>query len=444
MPTSNECPPTEARTTRANHAVVAAAIGNVVEWFDFALYSYLATTIGKVFFPRESSTAQLLSTFAVLAASFVFRPLGGIVLGSLGDRIGRRAVLSTTILLMTGSTFCVGLIPSYSSIGIGAPLLLVLLRMVQGFSTGGEYGSAATFIAEYAPARRRGMLSSLLEVGSLCAFGAGAAAATLITLLVEPHQLVDWAWRLPFFVAAPLGIVAVYLRLRLDDTPVFKQAQESGATSGTPLRDAVRRDWRAMLDLVGIVILYNGAFYTILTYLPTYLSNRLGISESTALSLSALGMLGMAVVVPFLGALSDRIGRKPVMIASCALFITSSYLAFRLLERATPLSIAGGIVLLALPLAALQGIVAATLPALFPTQVRCGAFSLGYNVSTALFGGTAPLVMQFLITTTGSNSVPAYYLMAAAAIALVPILRIPETAGASMHTVAQPQLGRHE
>lgn len=415
------------RTVR--RAVAGAAIGNAVEWFDYAIYGYLATSIGIAFFPEADPTAQRLLVFAGIAIPFVLRPLGGIVLGPLGDRFGRRRVLAATIVLMSGATFCIGLIPSYATIGVLAPILLLLARLVQGFSTGGEYGGAATFIAEYAPYRRRGFFGSFLEFGTLAGTVLGAALATVVQLGLSEEALHSWGWRIPFLVAGPLGLVGLYLRHRLEDTPAFRHAQERGQTASTPFREVVRNVWPQILNLMGFVVLLNVAVYTLLAYLPTYLTEVLAITETEALLVLIGVMLAMMVLTVPVGALSDRIGRKPLLLCSALGFLLLSWPAISLVEMRDPLPVAVGVATLGILLVLMLGTIGSALPAMFPTRNRYGGFSIGYSTSTAAFGGTAPLVIEALIRGTGNTAVPAFYLMGAAAIAIVPILLMPETAG---------------
>lgn len=236
-------------------------------------------------------------------------------MGPLGDRLGRKAVLAITILLMASATFLVGLVPTYATIGIWAPVLLVLLRMIQGFSTGGEYGGAATFMAEYAPSRRRGVLGSFLEFGTLAGFSFGALLMLGCSLVLGDDQMQAWGWRLPFLVAAPLGLIGVYLRSRLQDTPVFREFEAHGDTEDqttTQFRDLITRYWRPILQLGGMVVALNVVNYTLLTYMPTYLENEIGLSADQSLLVPIIGMLSMMVFVPFAGLLSDRVGRKPL------------------------------------------------------------------------------------------------------------------------------------
>ncbi|WP_211170572.1 MFS transporter [Pseudonocardia bannensis] len=283
------------RTVR--RAVAGAAMGNAIEWFDYAIYGYLAATIGANFFPDASPAAQTMLVFAGVAIPFVLRPLGGIVLGPLGDKFGRRRVLATTIVLMSVATFCIGLIPSYTTIGVAAPLLLLAARLVQGFSTGGEYGGAATFIAEYAPDSRRGFFGSFLEFGTLAGTVLGATLATAVQLGLSEEALNSWGWRIPFLVAGPLGLIGFYLRNKLEDTPAFRHAEEAGATSSAPFKEVVRNVWPQILNLIGFVILLNVAVYTLLTYMPTYLTQVLEISETESLLVLIGVMVGMLIVI---------------------------------------------------------------------------------------------------------------------------------------------------
>jgi MHS family proline/betaine transporter-like MFS transporter len=425
------------RTVR--RAVAGAAMGNAVEWFDYAIYSYLVTAIGLNFFPDADRTAQTMLVFAGIAIPFVLRPFGGVLLGPLGDKFGRRRVLAFTIIMMSGATFCIGLIPSYHSIGIAAPILLLLARLVQGFSTGGEYGGAATFIAEYAPDNKRGFYGSFLEFGTLAGYVLGASLATAVQLGLPDEALFTWGWRIPFLIAGPLGLIGFYLRYRLEDTPAFRDAQNAGETAQAPFRECMQAVWPQILNLIGFVILLNVAVYTLLTYMPTYLTQVLQISESESLLIIIGVMLGMMAVIAPVGALSDRVGRKPLLLASAIGFLLLSYPAIALIGMRDPLPVTVGIAILALLLVLMLGTIGSALPAMFPTRNRYGGFSIGYSTSTAAFGGTAPLIITALIDATGNTAIPAFYLMAAAAIAIVPILLMPETARVSIsHPTAIP------
>ncbi|MFF3750044.1 MFS transporter [Streptomyces sp. NPDC002018] len=428
---------TDERAVR--RAVKAAALGNAMEWFDFGIYSYLAVTIGHVFFPSGNATVQLLSSFATFAVAFLVRPLGGMVFGPLGDRVGRKKVLALTMIMMAIGTFAIGLIPAYATIGFWAPVLLILFRLVQGFSTGGEYGGASTFIAEYAPDKRRGYYGSFLEFGTLSGYIGAAGLVTALHAGVGADSMEAWAWRVPFLVAGPLGLVGLYLRLRLDETPAFRKLEsESARSAGTaaPAETTVKGDlakifrlhWRTLILCVALVGAYNVTDYMLLSYMPTYLSDELGYSDTHGL-LVLLGVMAfLLLIINWIGRLSDRFGRKPLLMTGMLGFLLLSLPAFLLISQGGIPAITAGMLMLGLSLVCLLGTMSAALPALFPTDVRYGSLSVGYNLSASLFGGTTPLVITALISVTGSNLTPAYYAMAAALVGIVAVALMKETA----------------
>jgi MHS family proline/betaine transporter-like MFS transporter len=412
-------------------AVKAAALGNAMEWFDFGVYSYIAVTLGKVFFPSGNPTAQLLSTFGAFAAAFLVRPLGGMVFGPLGDRVGRQKVLAVTMIMMAAGTFAIGLIPSYGAIGVGAPLLLLAARLVQGFSTGGEYAGASTFIAEYAPDKKRGFFGSWLEFGTLAGYIGGAGLVTLLTALLSTHDLTSWGWRIPFLVAGPMGVIGLYLRLKLEETPAFAAEVEKAeaARPKVPLREMITGQWKSLLLCMGLVLVFNVTDYMLLSYMPSYLTSELKYDATHGL-LVVLGVMALMMIVqPFAGALSDRVGRRPVIAAGCAGFLFLSIPALLLIREGSLLAVGLGMAALGLLLVCFTAAMPAALPALFPTRVRYGSLSIGFNVSVSLFGGTTPLVVTALIGATGNMMMPAYYMMAAAVVGGVAVWRMTESAG---------------
>ncbi|KKW65916.1 MFS transporter [Mycolicibacterium elephantis] len=429
---SAQTPPTAEKEQPAGvvrKAIAASAIGNATEWFDYGLYAYGVTYISAAIFPGEGGTATLLAlmTFAV---SFLVRPLGGFFWGPLGDRFGRKQVLAITILLMAGATLCVGLVPSYGAIGLWAPALMVVLRMIQGFSTGGEYGGAATFMAEYAPARRRGMLGSFLEFGTLAGFSAGALLMLGFSLVLSDDQMAAWGWRMPFLIAAPLGLVGLYLRTRLEETPIFQELETEDKKEkgyGAEFKDLLVEYWGPILRLGGLVVALNVVNYTLLTYMPTYLETSIGLSTDMSLIVPIIGMLSMMVFLPFAGLASDRIGRKPLWWISLVGLLVMVVPMFMLMSTGVWGAVIGFAVLGLLYVPQLATI-SATFPAMFPTQVRYAGFAIAYNVSTAIFGGTAPAVNDWMVLQTGNNLMPAFYMMAACVIGVLALLKLPETA----------------
>lgn len=420
-----------------HQAIFASALGNAVEWFDYAIYAYVAVYVAAAFFPTMEGSLGLLGTFGILAVSFFVRPLGGIILGPWGDRVGRQKVLVLTIGLMSVSTFLIGLLPSYETVGIWAPVSLLGCRLVQGFSTGGEYGGAAVFMAEYSPDARRGFYGSFLEMGTLAGTCAGALLCTGLMWGLGEERMYAWGWRIPFLLTLPLGLLALLLRSHLQDPPAFAELEQKESSVWGSYRQTLAH-WRPIVILMGFVLLLNVAYYTVLTFLPSYLSQTLH-QEQLSSHLVLIGiLLFMMIVIAPLGAWSDRIGRKPLLYGAGFGFLCFSLPLFWLISRSGLWGQILGVGGLGLLLVTLCASVSSTLPALFPTQVRYGAFAIGYNLSTLFFGGTAPVVLTYLIEKTGSPWVPAFYLMAAALAGLVAIYFMPETAGASLRGRTAP------
>ncbi|MEV6321175.1 MFS transporter [Nocardia sp. NPDC051787] len=411
-------------------------MGNATEWFDYGVYAATATYLTDAFFPGELGTLGTMLGFAI---SFVLRPLGGMVWGPLGDRIGRKAVLATTILLMAAATGAIGLLPTHASAGVLAPILLITLRVVQGFSTGGEYGGAATYLAECATDRRRGFLGSFLEFGTLAGFVGGSATVLACQLVLGSDAMHDWGWRIPFLIAIPLGLTGWYLRARLTESPVFSEVAEHKHPPGG-LRAVLTTYRRETLTLAGLVVALNVVNYTLLTYQPTYLQNTIGMGESATTAMMLVGQLVMMLVLPFFGRLSDSVGRRPMWLFSLVGLAVLAVPMYWLMGQGTGWAIAGFIVLGLLYVPQLSTI-SSTFPAIFPTHVRYAGFALAYNVSTAAFGGTAPLINEAVIEATGWALFPAVYMIGASLIGLVAWTFLRETAGTSLRGTAVPDAG---
>lgn len=426
----------DARTIR--RAVAASAIGNATEWFDYGVYGYSVTYITHNFFPGQAGTLLTLSTFAF---SFLIRPLGGLFWGPIGDRLGRKRILALTIILMSAATALIGVLPTASQVGLLAPVLLIVLRAIQGFSTGGEYGGAATFMAEYAPDHKRGFLGSFLEFGTLAGFALGSLLGLLGEVTVGTQAMNDWGWRVLFLCAVPLGAIGLYLRTRLAETPVFEELELEGkaeekATSS--LKDLVAKYWPSMLTLTGLVIALNIVDYTLLTYMPTYLEGEAGLPNQTVLTIMFVAQFVMMLVIPFAGALSDRVGRKPMWYASLiGLFVLSAPM-FMLMAHGFWAALIGFAVLGLLFIPQLATI-SATFPAMFPAHVRYAGFAITYNISTSIFGGTAPLLNQAGIDTTHNPIFPAFYMMLACVIGVISVRFMRETVGASLRGRELPE-----
>ncbi|OBF28532.1 MFS transporter [Mycobacterium sp. ACS4331] len=419
----------EPQATALRRVIAGASIGNAVEWFDFAIYGFLATYIAANFFPAGNDTAALLNTFAIFAAAFFTRPLGGFVFGPLGDRIGRHRVLAIVILLMSAATLAIGLLPTYASIGIAAPLLLLLLRCLQGFSAGGEYGGGAVYLAEYADAAHRGRTITFMVWSGVVGFLLGSVTVTLLQALLPAAAMDTYGWRIPFLIAGPLGLVGLYIRLRLDDTPEFKELNETDSVATSPLRESVSTSWRQILQVIGLFIVFNVGYYVVFTYLPTYFIKTLKFSKTDAfVSITVACVVAIILILP-LAALSDRIGRRPLLIAGSVGFVVFAYPLFLLLNSGSlAAAIAAHIGLAVIECCYISAAVSAGVE-LFATRVRYSGFAVGYNLCVAAFGGTTPYIVTWLTTSTDNPITPAYYVIAAAAISLLTVLTLRESAG---------------
>ncbi|MCV9878158.1 glycine betaine/L-proline transporter ProP [Brenneria izbisi] len=422
--------------TRLKKAITAAALGNAMEWFDFGVYGFVAYALGQVFFPGADPGVQMIAALATFSVPFLVRPLGGIFFGAMGDKYGRQKVLSITIIIMAVSTFCIGLIPSYASIGIWAPILLLLAKLAQGFSVGGEYTGAAVFVAEYSPDRKRGFLGSWLDFGSIAGFVMGAGVVVLISSIVGEANFLDWGWRIPFFIAGPLGLIGIYLRHALEETPTFQQhvdkidKESKDSLQSAPkisFREIATTQWRSLLVCVGIVITTNVTYYMLLTYMPSYLSHSLNYSEDHGVMIIIAVMIGMLFVQPVMGLMSDRYGRKPFIICGSIGLLLLSVPCFMLINSDVVGLIFCGLLILAVLLNAFTGVMASTLPAMFPTHIRYSALATAFNISV-LIAGFTPTIAAWLVESTKNLYMPAYYLMVIGIIGIITGISMRETA----------------
>ncbi|WP_085265066.1 MFS transporter [Mycolicibacter longobardus] len=418
-------------------AIVASAVGNATEWYDYGVYAVVATYLTGAFFPDALGSLGTMLGFAV---SFVLRPLGGLVWGPIGDRFGRKSVLVTTILLIAVATTLIGVLPTYATAGWWAPGLLIALRVVQGFSTGGEYGGAATFMAESAPDDKRGAYGSFLEFGAVAGFVFGSAVVLALEAMLTHEQMAAWGWRIPFLLALPLGVIGLVLRSRMQETPVFTECVASEAITGSAwdrLVDLLTNYTRPIAVTCAMVVALNIIEYTLVTYQPTYLHASAGLDERSRTAVVLVGQLAMLACIPFAGAWSDRIGRKPLWRGSLLGFAALALPMYWLMGQGFAFAIVGFTVLSVL-FAAPLATVAATFPAMFPTQVRYAGFAIADNAAVAVFGGTAPVVVDSVIEHTGWQLFPAGYLVLAAVIGLAALRFLPETAGCSLRGTGIP------
>ncbi|MBR8005005.1 MFS transporter [Burkholderia vietnamiensis] len=429
----------DTRTLR--RVIAAASIGNFVEWFDFAAYGFLATILTREFFPSGDPTIGLLKTFAVFAVAFAFRPLGGLVFGVIGDRIGRKRTLALTILMMAGSTTLIGLLPTYASIGYWAPLLLTIIRCVQGFSAGGEYAGACAYVMEHAPRRRRAFFGSFVPVSTFSSFACAAVVAYLLESSLSSQAMIDWGWRVPFLIAAPVGLIGVYLRVNLNETPAFQALEGKHDVAHAPLMETLRSQSWNILKLGAFVSVTALSFYTFTTYFSTYLQVAGHLSRGTSLLVTVLALFFAAALCPVAGFFSDLVGRRATIATTGLFIIVSVYPAFSLGGSGVLSQSLLGVALLAIG-AVVSGVVTAPLMSeVFATKTRYTASAITYNLAYTIFGGTAPLVATWLISATGTNLSPAYYLIAVAIFAMIGGLALPETSKTALED-AGPATGR--
>ncbi|MCS3429280.1 MHS family proline/betaine transporter-like MFS transporter [Leucobacter aridicollis] len=413
-------------------SVVAGSIGVLVHWFDWAVYAYLAGTIAVVFFPESNSSSGLLAAFAVFAVSFLVRPIGAVIFGRLGDRLGRKQTLSIVILSMALATLVLGLLPGYSSIGIAAPILLIATRVVQGLAAGGEFGSAAAFLGEFSPANRRGFGVSWLEFGSLLGFLLASFTVVLLNVVFDPQQIIDWAWRIPFLITVPLGFIGLYIRRKIEDTPEFEQLKELETVSHAPVREVFQRNRREFIQTCGMEIFMNVTFYVVLVYLLTYQEVYIGFDAGRAALLSTLASALGLIVVPLAGIASDKLGRKPVLMTAAVALTLLAVPLFLLMQSGASWASFVSTLGLALILAIILGTHAVTVVELFPTRTRQTGLSIAYAVTAALFAGTAPYVLTWLLDSTGNMLVPGYFLAAVGVVGIITVISIPETRGVAL------------
>jgi MFS transporter, MHS family, proline/betaine transporter len=395
-------------------AVAAASIGNAFEWFDFIIYGFFAATIARLFFPAESETVSLLLAFASFGVTFVMRPFGAVVLGHLADRHGRKAGMTLSISMMMAGTAITAFAPTYTFVGIFGPIMIVVARMIQGFSAGGEFGSATVFLAEQNP-KRRGLYASWQFAGqglsTVLATGFGAALNGLLTA----EQMRMWGWRIPFLFGLLIGPIGYYIRRQVDETLEFRSAQ----TTSAPLWETFSSGKTRLLVAIGTIVLVTVAAYTAV-YMPTYAIRELGLPPVGGFLATMLAGAIQIVMIPLVGALSDKLGRLPIAtVAIVAILLTAHPLFARLVAAPTIESLLLVQAILGVFVAAYAGAIPALISELFPIRVRTTAVSTSYSVAVAIFGGFAPFIIAWLIDVTGSHLAPSYYLMFAAAVSLL-------------------------
>ena len=414
--------------------ICAAGLGNAIEWFDFSVYGFLAVIIGHTFFASAPQSVQLIASLATFSIPFLFRPMGGAIFGYLGDKYGRKNILSFTIILMSASTFAIGLIPSYATIGVFAPLLLLLAKIIQGLSVGGEYAGAVVFVSEYSPDRKRGFMASWLDFGSIAGFLVGALVVSTISLVIGQDAMGNWGWRIPFFISLPLGLIGLYLRKSLDESPTYEaqnnnsaEEEEQEKVETTSVGTIIKENLNGIVISCLLVVAVNSTYYMLLTYMPNFLSVNLGYSYDHGVLIIIVVMAFMLLVQPLVGFLSDKIGRKPFLFIGSVGQFFLAIPAFYMVMHHNVFMIAGGIAILAVLLCCFIGVMASILPALFPTDVRFRTLAICFNIAV-LIAGLTPPIAAWLVETLQSLYMPAYYLMVVAVFGFIAAVKMPETA----------------
>ncbi len=424
MPTVDQLPHTHARPHQsAIRTALAGLVGNVLEWFDFAVYGYFSSVISKQFFPTSSPAAQQLLGFAVFGIGFAARPFGSLVLGMVGDRIGRRALLTLSIGLMGGATLLLGLLPTYAQIGVVAPLLLVTMRLIQGFSLGGEFTGSMVYTTELASPMLRGLVSSSTAAGTTLGFILGSGSAWLVHALLGDEQIESWGWRVPFVASVLLCVVGWQLRRGLHESA------EGRKTAGTrpALLPSLAADCLPIAQTFGIVAMTNAAYYLTFTFVVERRTAATGDDGTSFLLVNTLTLFVVLVAKPFGGWLSDRVGRRQLMIVLTIVTMAAIVPAFRRMLFGTPLEFTAGQVLMAVPLGMALGLQGAMVVEIFPLRARVTSMSFAYSITLALAGGLAPMVATWLIETIGHPLAPAYYVMGYGVIGLLVLWPMRDT-----------------
>ncbi|RVW10994.1 MFS transporter [Prescottella agglutinans] len=420
-------------------AIVAACIGNFLEWYEFVLYGYFAATFSVLFFDKGDPAVSLMLTFLVFGISFVVRPLGGIFFGYIGDRFGRKVTLSAIILMISFATALMAVVPSYASIGVAAPLLILILRCIQGISAGGEWMGAAAYVVESAPAHRRAYYGSWQTITISLGMFTAALSSLILTASLSAEDLQSWGWRIPFLLALPLGMIGLYMRLKLEESEEYTEMAAGGTQERSPLLSALRENWRSILLVCGLVCAPTMCTYVLLVYGPTFFIAELDIESSTARGACLVAMLFLVVMVVTFARVCDRLGRRPFLLWGAAWVVVTTPIGFLLIHQRSFATILVGVVLILIGDAMMLAPQPALFSELFPTSRRYSGLAIGYNLGVVLFGGAGPLVATALVNYTHSTYAPAAYLAAGALISLLAALVTPETLGVSLRTGKVPE-----
>jgi len=407
--------------------IVAGALGSVVEWYDFAIYGYLAPIIGALFFPADDPVASLLAAFGVFAIGYAARPVGGALFGYIGDRFGRKPALMISVMTMGAATVAIGVMPTHAQIGPAAAFALVALRIAEGLSVGGEFTGAIILLGEHAGPERRGLYAMWPEVGCIAGFLLGSGVGAVTSALVGPERMLAWGWRVPFLLGGTIALCGIAFRRQMTESPALEAARRDFARAGVAA--TLAGHWRVIARFVGLLLLNSIGFYTMFIYAASYLTERMHVTTARALDINTASLFVMLAVVGPAAMLSDRIGRKPPLYIASLATLALAVPLWWLMNQEHPMAIFAGQAGFGALFALGFGGIPALMSELLPPHVRCTGTGIGYNVALGLFGGTAPLVATYLVARTGDDYTPAYYVMAVAAISFIALLGLPETAG---------------
>ena len=407
--------------------ILASTFAIILEWYDFSVFGFYAIILSKLFFPFASETTAILSTFMIFALSFLFRPLGSVIIGSIGDRFGRKNAFILTVILMTFPTVLIGLLPTYETIGIAATVLLIVLRIGQALSVGGERSATLSLFTELAPPNLKGLYGSMSLFGTTTGILLASAVCGLVSSSMSAEALMEWGWRVPFLLGALTGIAAIFLRKIIEESEIFRNLKSSGEVSKSPVRESLVKHWRAVLVVLSATIMFAVSFYFIYVYIITFGIRYGGMPLSQILNINTVNLAVITMLLPVSAYLSDRVGRKPSLIIGCAGMVVIGFLLFSTfagdnLTHKIIVQLAGG-----LSMVLFAGAFAPFMAESFPTKIRMSGISLGNVISFSVFGGSAPLVASFLISKTGNINAPGYYLSVASVISLIAVLTIRET-----------------
>jgi MHS family proline/betaine transporter-like MFS transporter len=415
-------------------SVIAGLSGIFVELYDNAIYGFLAGTLAVVFFPGSDPSTAMLLALVAFGIPFFIRPLGAAVGGYWGDKIGRRAVLIFLVTTMSVATGLIGVLPSAAAIGVASPILLVVLRFIQGFSMGAETGNGNSYLSENAPQNKRGQVVSYANAATFIAMMFGTLFAAALTAALGSAVMAEWGWRLPFLVAFPMGLAALWVRFSAGESPEFEKVESDGLVVHNPLREAFasKSARRGMLMTILLPLFNSSGYFILFIYMPSFMTGQLKFTAVQGLVVTGVALLVGSATSLIAGRLSDRFGRKPLLAGSSALMVICGFPCYFLLTQGSMILALLGVVIMSVIFSGTFGVVQTAMTELFPTRIRTAAYGFGYNIGTAIFGGAAPALIALLIGVTGSIWVPAAYLVITSAVACITALKIRETAFAPL------------